>query len=497
MPSSFEPECSIPTHGTRIVFGCPVRSTFTILWSSLFTLLLCTWTILHLNVPQQRPSSPKLWQMVRWKVRLAWTKLKWMIFAVLLPEFPVGKAIQDLAMARKSCKEMARFAQDDDVEWTLTHAFYANMGGFVYILRTFSPLTSTDRILARTETPARNSTDTGRVKTFEGDRESMVITEDRERQNQNRGPSQTEERSVGGTEPTDLEAWRHEIRIPFNAQQLLHMRQEGMIPRLPSISEAHIQDKSKSDFFVKATAVVQVLWLVVQVISRAAKHLPISQLEIAVIAFSACALITYALNWSKPQDVQTPTYVEVATALSPHDFVSAIPSDLRAASWFTQSFTFEGQTGTEILTHAQRPVPNDLEVSGNFFPLNGLTYVDDGVILAGLLFGALHCLAWDFVFPSPVEQLIWRISAVLTTVVPAGYALAYHAADLARKAASPVFLEPPLGFIWTAIELVLVVPVVLYIVARIYLMIEVFRTLFFLPPKAFEETWSWSWLHVG
>ena len=57
---------------------------------------------------------------------------------------------------------------------------------------------------------------------------------------------------------------------------------------------------------VPLIAVVQIVWTVVQIITRATRHLAISQLEIAVVAFAACAIITYALNWSKPKSVQVP-----------------------------------------------------------------------------------------------------------------------------------------------------------------------------------------------
>lgn len=33
-------------------------------------------------------------------------------------------------------------------------------------------------------------------------------------------------------------------------------------------------------------------------------------------------------------------------------------------------------------------------------------------VLAGIVFGAIHCLAWNFDFPSPNEETVWRISSV-------------------------------------------------------------------------------------
>jgi uncharacterized membrane protein len=73
------------------------------------------------------------------------------------------------------------------------------------------------------------------------------------------------------------------------------MRRNGTIQWLPEFMEKEILDKSKGDAVVKGIAVVQVVWLIMQVIARAAKGLPTSQLEIAVLAYSACTILTYAL----------------------------------------------------------------------------------------------------------------------------------------------------------------------------------------------------------
>ncbi|RBR21865.1 uncharacterized protein FIESC28_04708 [Fusarium coffeatum] len=67
-----------------------------------------------------------------------------------------------------------------------------------------------------------------------------------------------------------------------------------------------IEDKSKADSFVKSIAVLQITWLIFNVIARAIKKLPITQIEIATIAFAVMAIFTYAINWWKPKDVSQP-----------------------------------------------------------------------------------------------------------------------------------------------------------------------------------------------
>ncbi|KAF2817076.1 uncharacterized protein BDZ99DRAFT_8476 [Mytilinidion resinicola] len=61
----------------------------TLVWTCLTTIIACTWTILHLNVPHPTEST---WTIIR-------RKAKWMIATILFPEFIFSKAICELHMA--------------------------------------------------------------------------------------------------------------------------------------------------------------------------------------------------------------------------------------------------------------------------------------------------------------------------------------------------------------------------------------------------------------
>lgn len=56
-----------------------------------------------------------------------------MIIALIAPEFLVGRAVQDWMMAWRSTQDekMKEVAAADGMTWTIVHAFYANMGGFI------------------------------------------------------------------------------------------------------------------------------------------------------------------------------------------------------------------------------------------------------------------------------------------------------------------------------------------------------------------------------
>ncbi|AEO64350.1 uncharacterized protein THITE_2034396, partial [Thermothielavioides terrestris NRRL 8126] len=64
--------------------------------------------------------------------------------------------------------------------------------------------------------------------------------------------------------------------------------------------EDDIKDKSKADWLGRGLAVVQTTWIILNVASRAATELPLTQLEIATVAFSVFAIATYLANWWKP-----------------------------------------------------------------------------------------------------------------------------------------------------------------------------------------------------
>ncbi|KAE9369939.1 hypothetical protein N431DRAFT_485720 [Stipitochalara longipes BDJ] len=54
-----------------------------------------------------------------------------MVMTLLITELLAGKELHDLIMARKSCCEMKAISSEDDVEWSITQAYYANLGGYV------------------------------------------------------------------------------------------------------------------------------------------------------------------------------------------------------------------------------------------------------------------------------------------------------------------------------------------------------------------------------
>lgn len=430
----FHPNCTIPLKSVNLVTSSTIRGTFDILWSCLFTLLICTWTIQHLNVPAQRLKKSKtswqglkdlfygkggktLWEALSWTLNRPWRKLKWMVITLMVPELLVGLEFQNLILACRYCKEIKTCAAEDQVEWSLTHTFLANMGGFV---------------LKVTSAP------------------------------------ETE-----GSSPGE-QLWY------LTASDLYQCRRTGIISKLPNITIEEIEDKSQGDFFIKGTAIIQVLWLLIQCIVRTIRDLPISQLEIMVLAFCACSFTTYLLSWMKPQNVMVPIYVP-----GNQTFISELRIPKRRR-WLEWTWKLE-------LKDAKYPLPNDHEFMTNFDFIerySGYTLIDDGFLVAGMMFGALHCFAWNYQFPHPSERLLWRLSALFTTVsLPMMY---LFGAILHRD--YPHQTKPVRNYF---LRILIMVLKCAYPLGRLFLVVESFRTLFFLPPKSFISTWPGEIVHIA
>ncbi|KAJ7050176.1 hypothetical protein C8F01DRAFT_1179662, partial [Mycena amicta] len=109
------------------------------------------------------------------------------------------------------------------------------------------------------------------------------------------------------------------------------IEQPEVLPAIRRTTEAAIEDKSKGDPFSKGIAFLQGLWFVVQCIARTAQHLPLSELEVATLAFAVVNVFTWLLWWAKPLDVQDPIVVEVA----PKDDSDAMAPQQKQTWWTT------------------------------------------------------------------------------------------------------------------------------------------------------------------
>ena len=243
------------------------------------------------------------------------------------------------------------------------------------------------------------------------------------------------------------------------------------------LSEENIRDKSNADGTAKLLALGQVSWFMAQSIMRGAHSLPLSQLETMTLSYIPLVALTYFFWWVKPKDVMTPSVVDLPDMLSSQEStfesmaVSSVfdnegigKQDSLWTIWYLTPRVFEKEAEDKALQEAQQKALQEAEQkatqeaqekiasqetkqavvreskSGKNLkekcstclpwarkaPAKEivLAYWDPElyhskilwpvICLFGASFGALHLISWNMVFPTPVEQWLWRAAALVS-----------------------------------------------------------------------------------
>ena len=373
-----------------------------------------------------------------------------MVITTIAPEVVIGMACYDYLSAKKILRDLEGFASEDDVPWTITHSYYANIGGFVIESR-----------------PLEGS----HTETYFSSKGFRVTTTVRDTPRHGNKASQNSLPSMvfGSDGKTSYQNPYH-----LTGRQIWQLRKNDILPSLPQISEAELQDRSKSDAFVKAIALFQILWAIVQITVRTARKLTISQLELAVIAFAACAVVIYSLHWSKPKNVGATTTIIQYEGPIPQEVLQLIKG----------RHTYIGYLligdDSRKLRHGS-PIRND--ATENYVDNDAGFWVYPAMILGAVLFGGIHVGAWNFDFPTRTELFVWRCASLWTAVCgPILILLGLLLGQFEKVENRRVVTLQMLTF--------------LYVIARLALLVEIFRTLFFLPPDAYVSTWASDISHI-
>ncbi|KAF9554861.1 hypothetical protein CPC08DRAFT_712546 [Agrocybe pediades] len=379
----------------------PVKATFDtrtswdIIRSCVATLFACLWVSVHPNMSPPGHSD----------IRVFFAKVELMIWTLLFPEWIILWAFRQWLGARAVSKEFK------DYEWTMSHGFFVQMGGFVE-----TGVVGYTRVLL----------------------------------------------------PDDLFSWmsKHE--------------------RVPKVTTQQISRRSKGDGFSKAIVIAQTSWFVAQCIGRHVKGLFITSAELSTLAYAILNGVMYLLWWHKPLDCQTPVELRYSYTDYPNDaFYSYNGSQVSV------------DQGPMFYAYAASKSPTD----------NFRVFREDSfwghilLVLVCLIFGSVHVLAWFSDFPSRSEHLLWRICSVAITVLPIIYALP----NLLLRAVLPP--EEGCGGFTGDISLLLrltrfirftglAIPP-LYLIARLFLLIEIMISFRNLPSSAFVNvSWTAYFPHV-
>ncbi|PTB55601.1 hypothetical protein M431DRAFT_82932, partial [Trichoderma harzianum CBS 226.95] len=475
----FRPNRTLPEAPGVFVNASNVRSTMEIIWSCIGIIILSTWSILNPNIPPDFRKQAK-WQLYLQKLYSIARKALWMIVMFVAPEALTSLYAHKMFSAHHNdaiLKEktlLKGLAYSQEVPWSRTHTLFADMGGFALLkrpLKLFEEFRSevserlkAEDILELFKRP--NKRNRNFIKRFElkqsfffgwfGDflwkrhlkheKIASGIKDELERSQITHGKLQT------------LAALSGDIWVLDSAQLIVAVK-EGII-ELP---------KSKSDALVKTLAIMQVLWLTIQLAARRYYGLASAPFEISTVALSASTIILYVLEWNKPKDVSVPIYLQKTTPKDP--FEEAFKKVFEAAPYPYLRFPI---------------IPTKLyHIPSCAFHV---AYSNDDVVSI-LSFGGIHIFAWNFFFPTKIEQQLWRVCSVAATVLPLPYLATHysfmkHGADVGKTRLRQI----------RTIQGVLAL---FYVLARLFLIIESLRSLYYLPRYAFESTWSVNFPHWG
>ena len=284
------------------------------------------------------------------------------------------------------------------------------------------------------------------------------------------------------------------------------------------IPEESIFERAKSSSLSKAVLIVQVGWFCTNCASRLFQRLPLSLLEVTTAAHAFCTLLTYFVWWSKPLNVMAPTIIKGKEArgvyallnCSSVEYSEALEMAKRMAAR-DSSIKTEGNEKEKIVLAA-----NVLQHRLTATVPPAMAYRNQDTLMAGssvdhwemdwivipispILYGLIHCLAWNDNFPTPLERLFWRASSVVVTCSGLTVTFGLNIGDSR-------FVWRYTGLIRSIIDGVIVILLALcifviptaHMLASLFLIGESFRQLFFLDPAAYQlPSWSNYWPHLS
>ncbi|KIK66296.1 hypothetical protein GYMLUDRAFT_157760 [Collybiopsis luxurians FD-317 M1] len=435
------PEDPDPGNSCNDINNC--RTGLQIIWSCIAVLVACTWASIHPNIPGPKESW---WKALTRKIGL-------MMLCLLAPELLIMWA------ARQWVDAWLLSNRYRHQGWTMTHATFALMGGFAL---------------------------------YEGDKLVSVL------------------RFV----PV-------EIRNTPEGRRIQHQLCN------------EIKDRSRVDWFGKLIAIGQTSWFIAQLIARWAQGLAVTELEIMTVAFATLSFMMYYFWWNKPLEVgchiriqangdswrytpplsspglQTKAPQEMPTPLL-IKFALHLPSFKELKLWPDEILGKDVQlTGPKqafliLITPIALPLllfarivetsegPPDRILSFEYDPSNlaaehGKLFGVPSVIsyLAATLFGAIHCIAWNFTFPTGLDQFLWRMSSFAVTFVPFCGAICNYIGERWKKDFSRA---SSLRVTW---QIIVTLVFIGYITARLTLIVETFLAFRNLPQSALRDV-AWT-----
>ncbi|KAI0065543.1 hypothetical protein BV25DRAFT_1851027, partial [Artomyces pyxidatus] len=398
------------------------RTRYNIIWSSLVTILACVWTAVHRNIPG--PAKAKESRM-RYVIVRVLEVVKIVAVTLLVPEWVLAWAVRQFLNAREVGRELEQARASAKDEWDRKREFLQAMERNVVD-------GSAGRTPASNEGTIWGEETLGSDEQTVGGEEENLVGEARPAATGGSGEKSRDYRAfyestmavdertgrldctwttwhgffviMGGFHYYDNGKPKH----PLSPEDVVRLVKAGdLVPP----TEDEIRGWSQGDVLSKALAVVQTLWFIAQCIARSVEGLPITQLEVMTLAYTTITVAMYAFWWNKPQNVGS----AVRVALPGKRLPRGRPVEEEPWSW--RSVYFVGGWQDVFVDLREEPYVPTFYSGGTTNDSNDYN-ADIFALSASVVFGAVHCAAWDYAFPSRAEKHIWRITAVAIAALP-------------------------------------------------------------------------------
>ncbi|KAK7016214.1 hypothetical protein VNI00_018954 [Paramarasmius palmivorus] len=217
------------------------------------------------------------------------------------------------------------------------------------------------------------------------------------------------------------------------------------------INEAEVTALGEADILAKILALIQVMWFVLQCISRRAEGLAFAEIEVITLAHAVILGVSYSFWWHKPLRVRN--VVRVSWVRRSFEYEQQHP---KKASLFRRVFR-EGPPALrkylqqdlddkygkgctrrtwcllprflianfkELLLSTSRP-GSIFNPGFGYPPIRHIACV----YFAGLVFGAVHFLAWRGGFPTELDEEIWHRATIAMICIPLAIAPFHYLSD--------------------------------------------------------------------
>ncbi|KIJ63939.1 hypothetical protein HYDPIDRAFT_112418 [Hydnomerulius pinastri MD-312] len=459
------------------------RTLTNIVWSCLTTIFACIWTAVHRNIPGPNQS---------WFSGVL-EKAKVVVLTLLAPEWVLAWAIRQFLKSRDLAKRLEGYRRKEKVQkaWRLREEqltmllskdSFDQQNGSIFEINTNVEDDGNSEEIALIQSSQNSQKPAGSGENVTKRALDAVLEQYRVARNSNRQWTTTHGFFVnmGG-----FHGCRDGKPVrPLGGDEVEELVKAGeLIPP----TETEIKGLGQADVLSKGFTIIQTLWFIIQCIARRVDGLPITQLEVMTLAYTTITIAMYAFWWHKPLNVNCPVRI---TVKSTDPLVSHSGSEGTRLENIDDLFrTLVGGRDDGVDLPKERQIPTFYGGSkAEIWNFKVELIADVIALFAAMVFGAIHMVAWSYAFPSATEVLIWRASAIAIVVIPFSMPLFF---------ALGAFADSFDTFITGALLVTTILLGLLYIPARLLLLVISFTTLRSLPLEAYQTVqWTLSIPHI-